>query len=64
LYALKSFFTKDLNKQPFIDSISCKKADISVLPPQETQIDGEYIGAKDTVSVQILAQKLEVLTVK
>lgn len=61
LYALKSLFTRSLTKQSFIDNISCREALINILPPQETQVDGEYIGLHDRISVRILPRKIEVL---
>lgn len=62
LYALKSLFTRSLTKQPFIENISCREAVINILPPQETQVDGEYTGLQDRLSVRILPAKIEMIT--
>ncbi|MDT8394028.1 MAG: diacylglycerol kinase family lipid kinase [Bacteroidales bacterium] len=62
IYMIASFFGLKKYDPEQIEIISCKKAVISVSPPQHIQIDGEPLGSKDKVEVKIIPGAINVIT--
>jgi YegS/Rv2252/BmrU family lipid kinase len=61
-YMFISIFTRRFNDRRFRKIIRGRNATIRVDPPQELQVDGEHIGRGDFVTVEMLPQRIEVIT--
>lgn len=62
IYMIASFFGLKKYDPDLIDIISCKKAAISVSPPQHMQVDGEHLGKMDEVEAKIIPGAINVIT--
>jgi diacylglycerol kinase (ATP) len=60
-YLVAALFTGGLSKHRFIKVLKVKNARITVSPPQELQVDGEVIGHKQSVDLEILSGKLQII---
>lgn len=64
LDALKAGLTKFdifIDKNMFVDVISCKQAEVFIDQKIDLQIDGEYIGAVDYLKIEILPSAINIL---
>ena len=62
--AIKAGLTKFnifVDKQMFVDVISCRQAEIFIDQKADLQIDGEYIGVVDYLKIEILASAIRIL---
>lgn len=55
------FYTRKIHTLDFVDTYSCRKVVIENPRHQNVQIDGEFIGKPETISVEILPQALEII---
>lgn len=61
-YMFISIFTRRFNDSKFRKIIQTRNAIIRVKPSQELQVDGEHIGRKKEVSVQLPSEKINIIT--
>ncbi|WP_340113287.1 diacylglycerol/lipid kinase family protein [Maribellus mangrovi] len=55
------FYTQKIHTLDFVHTYSCRKIVIENPRHQNVQIDGEFIGKPETISVEILPQALEII---
>ena len=61
-YMLLSVFIRKIGKQSFSRIIRCREARITVIPPQEMQVDGEPLGTQDRISARIIPGSVQIIS--
>ncbi|HER10015.1 MAG TPA: diacylglycerol kinase family lipid kinase [Bacteroides sp.] len=62
LYMFLSLFTRKIGQRSFSRIIRCRKVDITVIPPQELQVDGEPLGPHSQISCKIIPENIQIIT--
>ena len=61
-YMLLSIFTGKVSVDRFSTIIKCREAHVTVTPPQDMQVDGEFLGSQREVNARIIAGGLKILS--